>query len=159
MEGSMSVDHKHVRVGVTAFVINPATGDILLNKRACAHGNGSWSLCGGHMEKGETPIQGVIREYMEEAGLDIAEEDVTPLGFVNDYFTESDKHYVTLFHVTLLPEGQTPQVMEPDIVTELSWASLQNMPQPLFQPLATFLREHGDVVAQYIEQVKRKHAA
>ena len=36
---------------------------------------------GGHVTKGETPKETIIRETMEEIGLDISNEDVEDLGF------------------------------------------------------------------------------
>ncbi|WP_132745722.1 NUDIX hydrolase [Scopulibacillus darangshiensis] len=40
------------------------------------YGSGNWTLPGGHLEHGESPIDGVKREVMEEAGYIV---DVGPL--------------------------------------------------------------------------------
>lgn len=46
---------------------------LLMGKRK---DNQKWTTPGGHMEKGEKPIQGAIRETWEEAGINLDEEDL-----------------------------------------------------------------------------------
>ena len=65
---ALFVDHwMHVspRIGVNAYVQNPA-GEVLLLKRA---DNGRWCLPGGGSESGETTSEACLRELWEEGGL------------------------------------------------------------------------------------------
>lgn len=41
--------------------------------------NGRWTNPGGHLEKGESPIRGAIREVKEESGIKINEDDLVHL--------------------------------------------------------------------------------
>ncbi len=123
-----------VRVGVAVFVCNEK-GDILIGHRRGSHGSGQWGLPGGHLEPGETPENCAIREAQEEAGIKVG--NAVPLGFSNDIF-ESGKHYITLFMKADHLSGAV-RVCEPEKNEEWRWASLDNLPRPLFLPLENFL--------------------
>ena len=57
------------KVGVGVFVLKD--GKILMGKRKGAHGEGSWSLPGGHLEFNESWDMCAVRETMEETGVTI----------------------------------------------------------------------------------------
>ena len=46
---------------------------VLIEKLRPAWQSGHWNGVGGHIEPGETPIQAMVREFKEEAGLDITD--------------------------------------------------------------------------------------
>jgi ADP-ribose pyrophosphatase YjhB (NUDIX family) len=52
-------------------IVHDAEGRLLLIKRGHAPGAGLWSLPGGRVEPGETDIQAVTRELLEETGLSV----------------------------------------------------------------------------------------
>jgi 8-oxo-dGTP diphosphatase len=143
---------KQVRVGVTAFIVRPEDGRVLLAHRTSAHGEGTWGPLGGHQEYGESPLQTVVREYEEEVCLGFDESDFTPLGFVNDMFAASGRQYVTLFYAALLPLGQTAVIAEPDHFSAFAWFAPDEFPPNLFQPLDTFMKEQGVLLDVYIQR-------
>lgn len=59
---------------VTLFVENE-NGKLLLQKRSEQKG-GKYGFISGHLQKGETSSQGVIRETKEEMGINIDEKDL-----------------------------------------------------------------------------------
>jgi len=80
------------KVGVGVVVVKE--GSILLGKRKGAHGTGSFSPPGGHLEFGESIEKCAARELLEETGLKALCCHVGP--WTSDLM-EGDKHYITFF--------------------------------------------------------------
>jgi 8-oxo-dGTP diphosphatase len=60
-----------VRVPCVGAVIRDEAGRLLMILRGHDPGCGLWSIPGGRIEPGETAEEAVIREVMEETGLDV----------------------------------------------------------------------------------------
>lgn len=58
------------QIGVGVFVIKD--GKFLMGQRRGSHGEGTWSVPGGHLEFGESPESTALREVFEETSLKIA---------------------------------------------------------------------------------------
>jgi 8-oxo-dGTP diphosphatase len=106
-------------------------GRFLMGLRRGAHGSGTWSLPGGHVEHGESFQEAAAREVLEETSVAIGGIRIGAI--TNDLFAESGKHYVTIWAVAD-PVGGTPEVREPDKFTDLTWVSPDALPSPLFAP-------------------------
>lgn len=119
-----------VRVGVAVFIIKDSK--ILLGKRKNAHGHGTWSVPGGHLEYNEDMYSCVVREVKEETGVTI--KNIKQCTFTNDIFEKEGKHYVTLYFTAEIASGE-PQVMEPEKCESWEWFAWDALPQPLFIPL------------------------
>jgi 8-oxo-dGTP diphosphatase len=72
------------RVGVGVMVVR--NGEVLFGRRRGAHGAGTWSLPGGHLDDGESAEAGALRELIEETGLDAANPRL--IGETEDVFPE-----------------------------------------------------------------------
>lgn len=110
-------------------VIIKKDDDVLLGKRRGAHGEGTWSFPGGHLEFGESPEECAERETLEEVNLQI--KNIQRSVFTNDFFEKEHKHYITLFMTSEYSSGDV-EVMEPDKCEEWRWFKWNNLPQPLF---------------------------
>ncbi|HEX2977662.1 MAG TPA: NUDIX hydrolase [Candidatus Babeliales bacterium] len=119
-----------VRVGVGVLIFH--NGKLLLGKRKNAHGSGTWSPPGGHLEFGETPFECAQREVLEETGLVIKEITAGP--YTNDFFELEQKHYITLFMIGNY-EGGEPKVLEPHKCEMWDWFDINELPKPLFLPM------------------------
>ena len=123
------------RVGVGVIVTK---GDrVLLLERKGAHGQGTWSTPGGHLEYGETPEQCAVRETKEETDVDIA--NVRAIGYTNDVFSSSGLHYITLWMASEYRSGEAT-VAAPYEASQVGWYSWDTLPCPLFLPLSKLIR-------------------
>lgn len=62
---------------ISVWIMNKS-GEILLQKRAMSKKQhpGKWSIVAGHIQAGETPLQGAIRETKEEVGIDVSQKEL-----------------------------------------------------------------------------------
>lgn len=118
----------HPRVGIGVFVLKD--GKFIMAQRYGSHGEGTWSIPGGHLELGETIEECAAREVMEETGMKIKNVDF--LALTEDMF-EGDKHYVTIWVKSQWKSGE-PKLMEPDKYRNFAWHTLDDLPSPLFEP-------------------------
>jgi len=128
MVSAMSGDIDRPKTGIGIFVRRG--GKILLGKRISdTHGDGEWSLPGGHLEQWESFEDCCRREVYEETGLKI--RNIKRLYFTNDLFPDEGLHYVTLYFTADSPEGP-PENREPHKCGGWEWFSLDDLPSPLF---------------------------
>ncbi|MCH9621277.1 MAG: RNA pyrophosphohydrolase [Chlamydiia bacterium] len=127
---------EQVRVGIATLVVND--GKILLGKRLNSHGEGMWAPPGGHLEYGETPKEGALRELMEETNLSASDVIMGP--WTNDFFPQKEKHYISLFMIVTDFEGEV-KLMEPDKCVEWRWFAFDELPEPLFTSIANLVGE------------------
>lgn len=117
------------RVGVGVFVFRD--GQFLMGQRRGAHGAGSWSVPGGHLEFGESLESTAEREVAEETGLKI--KNIRFGGLTNDIFADENKHYVTIWMISDYQGGEA-KIIEPDKHIDQKWCDFNSLPQPLFLP-------------------------
>jgi 8-oxo-dGTP diphosphatase len=123
------------KVGVGVFVLR--NGKFLMGRRKNAHGEGSWSLPGGHLEFNEELEDCSKREVMEEAGISI--KNIRFSTITNDMHVDEGKHYITVFMLSDYDSGEV-RLMEPDKSEEWRWVNWEEMPTPLFLPLQNLLK-------------------
>ena len=119
----------HVKVGVGVLLIKG--GLIFLSKRKGAHANGTWGSTGGHLEFGETLEECARREAKEEFGLILKNLQFLCVANVIEY----GQHYLDVEFLSVLNEGQCPDIKEPEKFETFGWFSRDNLPVPLFKPL------------------------
>jgi len=117
----------NVRVGVGVFVFKD--GKFLVQKRQGSHGEGTWSLPGGHLEFSESFEETAKREVKEESNLSI--KNVRFGAITNDHFVDEHKHYVTIWMLSEWKNGEVMN-MEPEKCTAQSWNTFEDLPEPLF---------------------------
>jgi 8-oxo-dGTP diphosphatase len=84
-------------VGVFAVVKN-RKDEVLCVK--LNYGSGNWTLPGGHLDKHESPIEGVKREIYEETGF-----TAEVVNFVGAYSSPEKDDIVLLFRAEILHKG------------------------------------------------------
>lgn len=123
------------RVGIGVFIFK--NGKFIMGCRKGAHGEGTWSVPGGHLEFGETIEEGAQRETEEETGLKI--KSVKIAGITNDIFEAEGKHYITIWVTSDWKSGE-PKIMEPDKFLDLNWYDFESLPENLFLPWKELLK-------------------
>lgn len=124
-----------VRVGIGCFVWKD--GKFLMGQRRGSHGDGTWSVPGGHLELGETWAECAAREVMEETGIQI--KNVRFLAATEDFFPQDNKQYTTIWMESDWESGE-PTITEPDKWVNQEWRTFQSLPEPLFEPCWQNLR-------------------
>lgn len=120
------------KIGAGVVIIQ--NGRTLLAKRKGNHGTGMWGSMGGHVEFGETPREAVIREAKEELGVEIGKVEFAMC--MN--MIKGEKHYLDVSFTAEIVSGE-PTIQEPDKIESLGWYLLDNLPSPLFPPVAAVL--------------------
>lgn len=114
-------------VGVGVMVIQK--GMVLLGRRKGSHGEGTYGWPGGGLEFGESLIDAVKREALEEAGLRVITCELVCVSNVVDY----GRHYLDIEFRAIDFKGE-PAVREPQTIESWGWYCLDALPKPLFKP-------------------------
>ena len=122
------------KVGMGIVVVKD--NKILMMQRRNAHGDGSWSIPGGHLEYFEELENCAIREVFEETGVKV--KNPTFVDVTNDFFPEEDKHYITIFMKAEYESGE-PKITEPDKCVNVDWREFEKLPSPLFIPFQNLI--------------------
>ena len=126
------------RPSVGVGVIIRKGDQVLLMKRKNSHGAGTWSMPGGHLEFGESPVECAVREVEEEVGVQIS--DVTFCTITNDIFAEEGKHYVTLWVESRYVSGEA-RINSAREMSAIGWFPWDRLPTPCFLPLQNLLAQ------------------
>ena len=113
-----------VAVGDAAVI--DAKGRILLVQRA---DNAMWAMPGGALEVGETPAEGVVREALEETGVEC--RAVYLVGVFDSRFcgTQSSHHlYQFVFLCEPMDPGKTRQASHAVEVLDVGWFPEDGLP-------------------------------
>ena len=138
--------HKPMILNASAGVIANDQHEVLLNLRTDTH---NWSLPGGYLEYGETFADAMVREYKEDAGLDV--KIIDSLGIFDQGFTEYPNGDLTqtISQLYLLqPVGGHTLEQATDETLDLKYWSLDNLPPLLNQQSADMLA----AVKRYFDQ-------
>lgn len=110
---------------------------LLLVRRGHGPAAGTWSVPGGRIEPGETVQEAVVRELLEETGIEGVCGEL--IGWVERI---DDEHHAVIldFAVTLL---EAAEPVAGDDATEARWVPLWDVAEMNLAPgLAEFLHDH-----------------
>jgi len=124
---------EEIRPGI-AVILFDGEGRVLLQKRADV---GKWGLISGHMEPGETVEEAVIREVLEETGLQVKIERfigvyTDPASQIFAYPDGRTVHFVTLYFAVKVMDGDlkfSPRIPEESL--ELCFFPVEEIPEDL----------------------------
>lgn len=106
---------------------------------------GYYALPAGHIDKGETQYDALVREAKEELGIEINPDDI-----INNYvvlrrnFFEIDEKilepYID-FYFEIKKYTGIPRIIEEDKCDELFWTDINNLPEPFINYQGSFLED------------------
>jgi 8-oxo-dGTP diphosphatase len=119
----------YIGVGVGA-IVRDAHGRLLLARRGPAARNevGAWEFPGGMVTFGETLVNAIQRELLEEYGIEIRITGL--LGVFDHILPDEHQHWVSATYLAEHVSGEA-SVIEPDKCTGVGWYDLTALPQPL----------------------------
>jgi len=129
------MEENRPKVGVGVAIIRE--DKILLGKRKNAHGEGTWSFPGGHLEYSESWEACAERETLEETGLTI--KNIRFGTVTNDIFVLEKQHYITIIMLSDYVSGEA-KLMEPDKCAQWEWFTWDNLPNDLFVSIQNLLK-------------------
>jgi 8-oxo-dGTP diphosphatase len=147
-------------VGVGAVVVDDR-GRVLLVKRGTEPLKGHWSLPGGLLELGETLIEGVKREVLEETGLFVEPEAIVEV--VDRIYRNSDGnqsqvryHYVVVDYWCRITNGTTDGEVRPSSdAVEVAWVDRAEWKDTNFYSLESITVQVIEKGWQMAQEAKR----
>ncbi|WP_341779228.1 NUDIX hydrolase [Levilactobacillus sp. HBUAS70063] len=139
------VGHRPLILNAAGAILVNDRQEVLLNLRTDTH---NWSLPGGYLEYGETFDQACVREYKEDAGLDV--EIVKPLGLFDQGFTtypNGDQTQVISRLYLVKPVGGHTLQTATDETLDLQYFPFDQLPPLLNQQTADMLAAGRDYFA------------
>ena len=98
---------------------------LLLRRRNTDYEDGKYSVIAGHMEDGETAREAICREAREEAGIELAPDD---LEFAHVVHRADRGQRVGFFFSAVRWRGE-PRNMEPHKAEDFRWFPLDTLPE------------------------------
>lgn len=132
-------------------VLNNVPRVLLITRKDDQFAGGKVAIPGGHLDEGETPLEGGIRELYEETGIDVKPiyNIIKPVMY-NVPNQDKYRKYNGITYVGNLPLNHmyklTPQ---PNEVKDVRWYEVNQIP---YNNMAF---DHGDVVKFIIDKIRQ----
>ncbi len=126
---------------------------LLLERQNTGYQDGMRSLVAGHLDGGELATQAMIREAKEEAGITIQPEDLKLAYTTHRLSGDIENERIDLFFECSHWQGEI-QNMEPTKCSDLSWFSMQSLPDNLIAHIKIVLKDisQGNSFSEYTEE-------
>ncbi len=131
------LDEKNYTEEMELYEVTHSRALIFKNGKYAMHRakTGEYKLPGGRLEAGETPIEAVIREVMEETGLIVIPSSIEPIGEITeirkDVFEDNMKYICHSFYYRCDVKDETvmatPSENEIAKGLRLEWAELDDI--------------------------------
>lgn len=116
---------------------------LLLRRFNTGYQDGNYSLPAGHVDKGESVADALIREAKEEIGIIVSKEDVKLSHVMHRNGTDSSDERLDFFFTCDKYEG-TVKNLEPQKCDDLSWHDVANLPDNVIPYIRTAIENSID---------------
>jgi 8-oxo-dGTP diphosphatase len=117
---------------------------LLLQRANTGYQDGNYSVVAGHIDGDELGTAAMIREAKEEAGIDIAPEDLRFVHLVHRLNRETGDERMDVFYEAYNWSGEITNV-EPHKCSDLSWFPMDRLPAnmlPLIKNVLTAVKNN-----------------
>jgi 8-oxo-dGTP diphosphatase len=130
----------YIGVGVGALIVDEE-GRLFLARRGPRAKNerGLWEFPGGSVEYGETLAEALVREMLEEYGIEVAVGEL--LDVVDHILPDEGQHWVSPTYICTIVSGE-PRILEASKCSEIGWFPPDEMPDDLTQITRTNLEHY-----------------
>jgi len=119
------VEERH-KITPVSYLVLIKNNKILLQRRFnTGYEDGKYSMVAGHVDKGETFTEAIIREVKEEAGITLQVEDLSVVHVMNRAIKNNER--IDVFFITEKWTGNIEN-KEPNKCDDLSWFDLDDIP-------------------------------
>lgn len=98
------------KIEVAALFIEHDNRILLLHRQETKSQGNLWGIPGGKLDKGETPLQAVLREVKEETGYDFSKQSLESLGSVYIEYNDHDHFVYHMFRAKLVGDPSTVKI-------------------------------------------------
>ena len=114
---------------------------LLMKRQNTGFKDGYWSLMAGHIDEGERAREAMVREAMEELGIEINPSDLKPYNIIHR--NSRDNIYVDIFFHLKDWSGEIEN-MEPEKCEKLEWFSKDDLPEKTIGYVRKAIQEGGE---------------
>lgn len=115
---------ENIKIGIGALIVNKCGSILLLQKKKKIRNKILWTIPGGKINYGESPIETLVRECKEETGLEIVECKLG--GFIN--FKIRNIQWVSLFFIITKYKGNV-RLLEDEPFDDYAWFDMNALPK------------------------------
>jgi 8-oxo-dGTP pyrophosphatase MutT (NUDIX family) len=139
------------RTAIASYLVLRDGDKVLLSKRAnTGWMDGKYTMVAGHIEADETPLQALIRETREEAGIDVKPEDakIVHIG-MRQRATKDEDTYIDFYMQCSRWEGEIRN-MEPEKCAGLEWFPISKLPEETLPYIQRVIEgiERGEIYSE-----------
>ena len=137
-------EDEHIAVGVI-FIENDK-GEFLIQKTSKEKG-GEYSSTGGHIDSGETPLESIRREVLEELGINIKQDEIKEYGFI---IYDKPIRYIFYLKKNINIEDIKVQQEEVDYVKYMNITEIRNLIKT-----NQMLKSHGIMFEELLKRINK----
>ena len=107
---------------VSKVMIIDEDSNVVMAKVKRGHFVGAWTLPGGYLDYSEHPEDGAIRETMEELGISIELDDISPV-ISQNIFSDEGVNFVSFTYLCRVKRDSLSFKPKEDEIAEVAWLS------------------------------------
>ena len=132
--------YDNIKVGLGLILLKDDKVLLAQRKRA-DNGRGEYGGPGGTLEPGEGLENSILRELAEECGPDVSVKNLRMICAINYRSGQTPTHWVGIGFCGDYAGGEI-RLMEPDIHGAWGWHSLEDLPNPMYWPIARYIEAY-----------------